>query len=284
MYPAPPSLLVGAAQGPGPVCIDPNDQSFITPWPYYSTVKFVAARTGAGAGPFLYTIAQGTRFRAFAYAVGDAMQVAGYSGADGVASFAETNLTIRNQTTSGEDVLIHGVSLMVQPSMQHLNDGQVAPGRVRPPDYRLLAELCNSIAVSLSLNGDSAHFPLGTIPMIPGAGGLLGGGPDLSGIVQAPVGKDNSLPYGSNGWPVRSNFYPVPEGLIWRHQGQRDSQLNLVFEAVRAISIPSGGSPENNVAVTGVDTAGVYVYPTELFVGIKAFLHGSVYGPRSRHQ
>lgn len=258
-----------------------EDQVFQIPWPYYSNVKFLAARTGAGAGPFAYTIAAGTRARAFSYAVGDQMVSAGYVVGDGLATFAETNLTIRNQTTSGEDVKIQGLAIQVLPSLQH--DDGVPPGIVRPPDNLLLSELCNSVAISLNLNGDTDTYRLGTLTMIPGAGGLSGSSPDIIARQQAGV-PTRDLGYPANGWPVRSNFYPVPEGLVWRHQGNRDSQLNVVFEVVRPIVVLSGGSPENNIAVLGVDVATTYVYPTELFVGLKVQLIGSVFGPRSAHQ
>ena len=48
------------------------------------------------------------------------------------ATIADTNLTVANQTTGGQNVLIHGIALQLLPSSLHLNDGQPLPRRVRP--------------------------------------------------------------------------------------------------------------------------------------------------------
>lgn len=259
-------------------------QRRLTSWPYYSTVKFLATRTGTPPGPYTYDIPAGAEVRAFAYRVGIDKRVAGYTLGDGNATFADTNLQQASQTIGGQNVLVHGLAIQIVPAGLHLNDGQAVPHRVRLPDQTLLAALYEAVAVTLSLNGDENQFRLGTIGLIPGAGGLIGSnGANLIG--QAPAadgGRAAGIGHPTNGWATRSNFFKVPEGLIWRNQSNADSQLNLVFNVNRAIRVVSGGSPENNVAVSGVDTAGVYLYPTELFVELKIFLVGQVVGPRTR--
>ena len=300
MYPPPPSMMGVSVQqvppGSADPCLDPlENQQYVTPWPYYSTVKFVANTAQVAPNPRTYIVPNGTRLRAFAYAQGQTMQVAGYTAEDGVATPAETNLVSANETISGENVLIHGIALQVQASMQHIAPAGVAPGIVRAPDSMLLGELTNSVVVSLGLNGDANLHRLGTVAMIPGAGGLTGSAHDIVGPLQVAGQTDANQGYPANGWAVRSNFFSLPEGLIWRNKGSADSNLNIIFDVVRQITIFSGGSPENNIAGIGGDlafsnaigvssTAQGYLYPAQLVVGFKAFLIGTIVSMRGRSQ
>jgi hypothetical protein len=222
-------------------------QRRITSWPYYSKVKFIGTRAVSGGG-FTYTMAQGVVLRAFSYSTQETKIGAGFTAADGLANISDTNLTTRNQTTGGQNVLIHGIAL----------------------------------------NGDENRYRLGTIGMLPGAGGLMGGSEDASGD-NSVAGKAKSLQFPTNGWPVKSNFFRVPEGLVWRNQSNSDSNLNVVFTTQRPIQVFSGGSPQNIVGDIAVDnapanvaTAEGYAYPTELAVELMVFMVGEVIGPRSR--
>lgn len=263
-------------------------QQRITSWPYYSKVKFVAPTPTAPPGPYTYTIDRGVELRAFSYGVQQPFQAAGFTAADGNATISDTNLTVANQTTGGQNVLIHGIALQLMPSSLHLDNGQPLPRRVRRADYAFASALWDNVSVELSLNGDENRFRLGTMGMLPGAGGLTGGGQDLSGRTSADAGqKDIEFP--TNGWPVRSNFFRVPEGLIWRNQSNADSMLNIIFTVQNQIDILSGGSDENSIAVTGQDVAANlaqgqlgYIFPTELCVSVMTFLVGEVIGPRTR--
>ena len=120
--------------------------------------------------------------------------------------------------------------------------------------------------------------------MVPGAGGLMGGGEAATGLAALDSAKNQ--PYGTNGWATRSNFFRVPEGLIWYPKGNADAQLNIIFRAERAAMINSGGSPENlplgtNLAATANVTRG-WNYPTVMVAECMVFLVGSVIGPRTR--
>jgi len=257
-----------------------------TSYPYYSKTKHVAVRSGEGPGPYTYTINRGDDVRAFAYGVGDGRGVAGYTGADGVATIADTNQSDRNQTTGGQNLIIHGIAIQPLAVAFHLNESESGPHRIRPADWHLLAALFNSVSVEVLLNGGENVFKLGLMGMLPGGGGLDGGAP---GIVdaQAIAGMPRSKPYPTNGWPVRNNFFKLPEGLVWRNQSNSDSQFNVRYTPQRQIVVNSGGSPENGAS--GVDTfpdldngQPGYVYPTELAVEIMTFLVGEVVGPRTR--
>ena len=262
-------------------------QKRITSWPYYSKVKFTAPTADVAPGPFTYALPAGTQARAFSYGVQQPMQAGGFTAADGNATIAETNLTTANQTTGGQNVLIHGIALQILPSIQHLPDGVAPPRRVRPVDWSFAAALWDNLSVELSLNGDENRFRLGVPGMLPGAGGLSGGARDL---MQGNGNReDKGIAYPNNGWPVRSNFFRVPEGLIWRNQSNADSNLNVIFTVQNLINIFSGGSPENNAAIIGQNVPANlaqgqlgFNYPAELCVGIMVFLVGEVVGPRTR--
>lgn len=266
-------------------------QKRVTSWPYYSRVKFTAVSTDEAPGPYVYNVAQGVQVRAFAYAVGQQKTVAGYTAADGNATIADTNLTQANQTTGGQNVMIHGIALQLLPAAMHLAEGESVPHIVRPVDYEFYSALMNAVAVEATLNGDENVFRLGTVPMVPGAGGQVGGSPDLVGL-NGLAGDQESLPWGANGWQTRSNFFRLPSGLTWRNQSNADSMFNLRFTVTRAIRLFSGGSPEQ--AALGVDvtadnafdsvatgTQGK-VYPRELAIELQAILVGEVIGARTR--
>jgi hypothetical protein len=266
-------------------------QKRITSWPYYSRVKFYADKDVEPPGPFTYNLAAGVTVRAFAYAVGDQKLVAGYTNADGNATIADTNLSARNQTIGGQNVIVHGIACQLLPSAMHLSEGDSPPHRIRPVDYQFFAALCNSVAVEATLNGDENVYRLGTMQMIPGAGGVVGGAPDLVGM-RGLAGDQESQPYAANGWQTRSNFFRLPEGLIWRSQSNADSMFNVRFTTTRPIRLFSGGSPENNA--NGTDTAASndpqvvatgtqgYAYPSELAIEMAVILIGEVIGPRTR--
>lgn len=258
-------------------------QQRITAWPYYSKVKFVAATEDEAPGPYTYNIPRGTELRAFSYRVNGDKQSAGFTIADGNANRSDTNLTNVNQTTGGQNVLIHGIALQLLPAGLHLAEGEVGNQRVRMADHRFVAALWEAVSVTLSLNGDDNLFRLGIMGMLPGAGGVAGSSEDASGR-NALNATQKDLAFATNGWPVRSNFFRVPEGLVWRNQSNADSNFNIVFTVERNIELFSGGSPENNLAdqVAVPDTSIGYTYPTELVVEVMVFLVGEVIGPRTR--
>lgn len=267
-------------------------QKRITDWPYYSRVKFVAATVDAAPGPFIYNLALGVEAEAFSYAVSDAKQAGGFTVADGLATIADTNLTSRFETVGGQNVIVKGIALQLMPAAMHLAEGDALPHRVRPVEQQFAAALWNCLSVELLLNGSENTYRLGNPGMIPGAGGLTGGAEDGLGLGGFAGDSSLSQPYPQNGWPVRSNFFKTPAGLVWRNQSNSDSQFAVKFRTTRAIRLFSGGSPE--MAALGIDVAADnapatastgtrgWEYPTELAVEIGVFLVGTVIGPRSR--
>jgi hypothetical protein len=259
-----------------------ENQEYITPYPYYSKVKLRATRTGGAGGPYTWLIAAGTIARAFSYGIGEAMTPAGFLAADGNATIADTNLTRRATTTSAEVVQIRGIAIQPLPAALDADGLSAAAPTVRPLDQQFLAALGESVSVELALNGDQNRFKLGLLSMIPGAGGLDGGAPAMSGRPALAGGVQSEL-YPKNGWAVRNNFFRLPEGLTWNKQGEADSQLELIFTVQRAVQIFSGGSPETPLGAV-VAGAGVqaYDYPTNLVAEFLVHLASATTSPRSR--
>lgn len=266
-----------------------ENQTRRTSYPYYSKVKLIAERSGDPPGPYLYTLQQGIEVRAFSYGIGDLRTAAGYTNADGVATLSDTNLSDRNKTTAGQNVIIHGIALQLLDAAFHVPEGDAPPALIYEADWKYAAAVWNSVAVELILNGGDNVFKLGIPGMIPGAGGLTGGLPTLIKNQQM-AGMPRSQPFATNSWPVRNNFFRLPEGLIWRNQSNADSQFNLRFSVSRAIVLNSGGDPDNPAADTApenlpdVVATGVpgYNFPSKLALEIMCFLIGEVVGPRTR--
>jgi hypothetical protein len=260
-----------------------DGQERVTSWPYYSRVKFIATR--AGGGPYTYVMQLPNEgIRAFSYGLRQPRTSAGFTLADGNATPVDTNLTNAYETIGGQIVAVRGLALQWVPSGNQLNEGQQGGvPRERMLDYRFTAALNSVVSVEIGLNGDENTYKLGTIPMVPGAGGLFGGGEDISGLAALDAPKNN--PYPNNGWPTRSNFFHVPEGLTWRQQGKADAQLNVIFRQQRPLTLYSGGSVENNPLgvnlAAGAASRG-FNYPTELVAELQVFLVGQVFGPRTR--
>jgi hypothetical protein len=184
---------------------------------YFSTIRFAAEITvDQVTGAVTYFFGKGQKFRFFSYKQGE--QVPGFPSPT-LATPADTNLTKASQTEGGENVFIHGVSLMLNPQ----SDSFFA---------KMLFEL---ISASLALNGNKDSFKFGRPDMIPCGGGLTGIG---DSYVQTPPTTDTYQSRSgnlTNGVPLWSNFYPLPEPMIWQHTGE-DSTLTMAFELERDFS------------------------------------------------
>lgn len=259
-----------------------QNQKRLTSWPYFSTVKFQAVRSG-NPGSFVYTMTTQTRgLRAFGYALGKSKEAAGYSQNDGQATPADTNIVTENQTISGQFVEIWGMALQWHTAALDAT----APNTF---DYRFLdgnfaSALHRIISVEVGVNGDENTYKLGTIGMVPGAGGLRGGAPLLTGL-PALDGNQNT-DFAANGWETRSNFFHMPEGLLWTTSDKPDGNFNVIFRQQAPLILPAGGSPENQalasdqLAIPSVSMG--YNYPEIITAELKCFLIGQTIGGRTR--
>lgn len=262
-------------------------QRRVTSWPYYSTVKLTATRSGSGAGPFVYTIQQGTKVKAFSYSIDELMTSAGYEREDGVATFAHTNIVNKNETIAGQNLQIYGLAFQWLPVARHVRTDNTIV--YRQQSARLIGALHNIMKCTFSLNAGQNQYQIGKLAMAPGAGGLTGQAQDALG--QAAFNSNvPQMGLVTNGWPVRSNFFPIPEGVGWNRSGHADAVLAIEFEVTRAIELHSGGEIENQrTNVTADNAAGSvatgvqsYNFPEELVVELVVILIGPTVGPRTR--
>jgi len=231
------NMIHQSMAGRAPIQAPVQPGAYVTSFPYYSRVLFRADAeeytTEDEAVGQVYDFAAGVKRIAFGYSQGQEWEIAGATTAlDGRATFAETNLAKPSETIAGEELEIQGIAIAVEPA---ITDGEYFT------DARLVAMIATNVEISLSVNGGANAAQLGTLLQIAGAGGLSGVGYD------SLVGNAHHNTFGSisNGWAVRSNFYRLPEGIVWTPSGQADSMLQVIFETSRAFRLYEGGDREN---------------------------------------
>lgn len=270
-------------------------QFYELPFPYYSRVKFAATRVdigGGGTGPWTYTLDANLSVSAFSYAIGAPATQAGYTAADGNATRTMTNLENPRQTIAGDRLWITGIGVIPLDAAQHKTDAADTFVRSRLKNGLFLAALMSSLSLELSLNGGRSRYKMGPAFLTPGPGGLLGNGND-SGLAQ-PHPFNGPFPidtYASNGWPTRTNYFPVSGGLAWNPAGNDQSSLEIIFTVDRKIELVTGGyenqqaniAANNDTSVVNPPATGVeaFVWPTEEVQEFCVVLIGITDGPRS---
>jgi len=213
---------VRAAVGPEAIA----EARSVLPIPYWSTVR-IAGTVAAN----VLTVDTTSR-KAFQYAVGQDMAIAGRAGT--AAQYADTNLLRSGETLDNASVWIYGIAAELCSNS----------------DPRLAADLWRECSVELSLNG-SQSFKLGTLAMFPSAGGLYGVGqsnlvlpPDNVTGQAADGGPGAAFGSASNGNPMSVNFLKFPQAFKWCGVGsnERDASLSVIVTPNRAITIPLAAS------------------------------------------
>lgn len=260
-----------------------NSQFYLLPWPYYSRVRFVAEQVAGDTG-FRYRVPAGERRVAFSYGIGDQMISAGYNNLE-IATTKHTNLQERFKTIAGDSVYVIGLAILPMPAAQ-IFSADPEEVRTRLSDAQFLAALHASLAVEISLEAGRNGFQAGIPLNIPGRAGIMGGGTQHVG--SRPLnGQDPMEPFSSNGWPAMGNYFPLPEGLVWKPAGQPQSSFAVVLETQTEIDLQSGSYEDpqadvvanNNVAevATGVQA---YTFPTEIVQDFHVMLVGTTEGER----
>jgi hypothetical protein len=231
---------------------------------YYSRVHIACTSGGAGAA---FVVAAGTELFGFGYYRGGDMAAAGQNGT--TATYADTNIQTASQTISGEAIEIDGVGLIL----------------LTTSDANLAKSLDPNVSVRIRLNGN-VDYPMGIPSMLPGPGGLYGASEaqsvvpsqlDQAGIVVGAM---------SNGIPHVSNFYPLPEPMIWASAGHPDSTLNVVLKTERTTTTIAQYSGAARTAVAGGATSpgtAVYAVPalSAVFVDYMIVVVGRTVHPQS---
>lgn len=226
-------------------------QIAVLPLPYWSTVRFQSTR--AAGPPVTFSVAAGER-KAFAYAIGQSLQIAGFNAAYGNATEAETNLLRQSETRDNADFWIWGVACNVS------NDSEPA----------LAARIFRDTSVRISLNG-TTQIPLGRLEMFPGAGGLYGTGrsaikvPNILDIGGSAVDNGAGAPYPfyQNGDPMAGNFFRLNQPFKWASVGNSgaDSSLVVSFILQRAFTETAGLARAAVAAGTANYPAGLFTPP-----------------------
>lgn len=240
-----------------------------TPDNYYSRGSFTGTYTSGGAGAAgVITIPTG-KAKLFAYAEGAAMDAATPGTTGRIATSADTNLVGAGGQTIGSHCLyIYGLSFQVTPSCQ---------------SPELLAKVWTEACVTVIYNGKEIGLQVGPPYFIPGQSSLYGIGKNIGGtppIAGGAFGSDGvGYPFMSNGLPGFDNFMRIPEGLRWDKAGGVDSNMTIIVELTRAVTV--------NVGATVAAASGIqgWTQPTAAALGVDFMvkLHARVQRRRSRN-
>ncbi len=179
---------------------------------YYSRIRITAT---AVSNTVAFTVAPGSEFQAFGYSRNGDMTAAGLPGVQ--ATPADTNILTPNQTISGEMILIVGIGIIA----------------LTQSDANLLKVLDQCTSVKIKTNGTQEYL-LGVPSMVPGPGGLFGNSEAWSAAPDLQASVTRSFGVISNGIPHVSNYFQIPEPMIWASSGQGDSNFNVIFKVERA--------------------------------------------------
>jgi hypothetical protein len=231
---------------------------------YYSRIRITAtstANTSATAQSFV--VAPGTDFTAFGYTRNGDMSAAGLPGV--VATPADTNILTPNQTISGEMLLIVGIGIIA----------------LTQSDANLLKQLDQCVSVKIKTNGTQEYL-LGVPSMVPGPGGLFGASEAWSVVPNLQEQLSRSVGVISNGIPHVSNYFQIPEPMVWASSGQGDSAFNVIFHTERTCTTISQFGSTGRTAATGVAT---YVSPafSQVFVDYMTVVIGCTINPLSSY-
>jgi hypothetical protein len=240
--------------------------------PYHSTRQLVATVVQDRNDVAFAVFAAGQEMRFFSYGLGDQITL-GPAQTD--VTEADTNLAKGLSTNGASDVVIEGFALHARglrvqyPDVDgwgqtpptgivlELNNGGVnlydPAAIVMPPQaqspFNLEDGLLHHLAPLVSVEAEwdrKTHLRLGTLDLLPrgGAGSMLR----------------------SNGLPTSDNRFLVPEGLLWRRDGQHDSEFCLTCKLERALVVPI-----SLVQLPGGDATDV---PSFIYVELVARLFG----------
>lgn len=231
-------------------------QKSVLAFPYYSTARFNAARTGAG--PYAYTMASGTR-KTFNYRIGESPGAsAGFATGVQVGK-AETNLLKASETRDNADVMVWGVAIEARPGS----------------DPYFVKQLWANAYVELSLSGTDAHL-LGPLTFFPQAGGLYGMAASLveTPDLQAPKARPDGVL--SNGNPTAGNFFKLPQPVRWESggSGKKDTSLVIAITIDNAIALAGVADRAAAASVSGSPGQAAFVSPADgsIFVDLRVRL------------
>ena len=251
--------------------------------PYHSTGVFefdVVNFAGTVAPGVAYAVARKNQaVTLFQYGVGDQVFLGG--SANTRATEADTNLGKASSTNGAEDFVIEGVGFHCRSArvVYAAGTGNLYAGTGLPTDPDVLAALA----------GDVPIYDPAAINMPPQFQSPfnLENGPFISLIPLISVdflfdrkrvekiGTVDVMPCASaksflraNGEPTMSNIYRIPEGYLWRRDGQPDSEFSVNLNLQRPLVIPING------IIPYVTGAAADAVPTTIYLEVTMRLFG----------
>lgn len=253
--------------------------------PYKSTVSYVYGAVNAiAASSVVWMVAQqGQSNGWFSYKIGD--QVPGNSGNGAVftnayrsATEADTNISKARTTNGAEDFVIEGMSCSHRSTRANFaSGGGGAPANIT--DTTVTAALAGNVPL-----WDPAALYLPPQCMSPFNledvlfRALIGHisvqfewdrskTVKIGTLEQLPEGAGNSY-LRSNGEPSTNDRYRIPEGYLWRREGQPDSEFVCTGNLTEPVAIPM-------LSVLGPSaTTPILIYPGFITIDVVMRLHG----------
>ena len=159
-----------------------------------------------------------------------------------------THILTASQTVAGEALEIDGIGLIL----------------LQQSDMNLAKQLDQCLSVTLRMNGNT-NYPMGIPSMLPGPGGLMGTS-EAASIAPDQLSQLAFVGAMSNGLPHITNYFPLPEPMIWSSAGKTDSTLNVIVKAERSVTTnPNYGSLARVAVAGGATTSGTAIYTPPLF-------------------
>lgn len=263
--------------------------------PYVSTrpvvfelIQTISANLTTPVGLYVARASQTNELRWFGYGVGDAIP-------DGLGDTEasqddDTNQGEARQTDGAEDFVIEGFSASCRSKrLIYTGAAAAAIGAIlTDPDLR--AAYLGTSATSASSTPPVIYDPaaLTEPPQVDSPFNLEEGlfravAPHLAIKIDFDRGKHSDyigtleqFPEGagksylkSNGEPSTNNRYRIPEGYLWRRQGQPDCEMALIGTLQRPVVVPM-----NSIQFPGLAAEGGFVLPSKIVLDIKVRAHG----------
>jgi len=224
--------------------------------PYHSTTRFqLDVVNFAGATPGVaYAVARKNQSRTlFNYGVGNQVDLGGLGGQT-TATEADTNLGKASSTNGAEDFVIEGVGFH-QRGMRvafAAGTGNLYQGVGIPTDPTVLSSLTGDIdiydpaAINMPPQGQSP-FNLengifnAILPLISVSFLFDRKRTEKIGTVDVMPCTSAKSYLRANGEPSMNNMYRIPEGYLWRRDGQPDSEFTAQLNLERDLVIPING-------------------------------------------
>lgn len=252
--------------------------------PYHSTGVFefdivnFAGTVAPGVG---YAVARKNQtVTLFQYGVGDQVNLGG-NGGNTRATEADTNLGKASSTNGAEDFVIEGVGFHCRSARvaYAAGTGNLYAGTGIPTDPDVLAALAGDVSI---------YDPAATnMPPQFQSPFNLENGPfnSLLPLISVDflfdrkrvekIGTVDVMPCASaksylraNGEPSMSNLYRIPEGYLWRRDGQPDSEFSVNLTLQRPLVIPVNG------IIPYVTGAAADAVPTTIWLEVTMRLFG----------